>query len=99
VPEGAALVKVPLIPTQVPFLDGFLQDNYAVRHYSAGANIAWIAWHKSIAELDQKLNELKLKGLTILGSTSQVRLGAQNKGVFYHKIKTALDPSGLWAEV
>ena len=97
--QGAALVKVPVIPTQVPSLDGFLHDNNALRRYSAGANIAWIAWHKSIAELDQKLNELKLKGLTILGSTNQVRLGAQNKGVFYHKIKTALDPSGLWAEV
>jgi len=99
VPEGADLIKVPIIPKLVPELDGFLQKNGMTRHYSAGANVAWIAWSGSQVALDRKLKEFLLIGLKILGSADQVHLGAWEQSVFYKKIKAALDPSGLWAEV
>jgi glycolate oxidase FAD binding subunit len=99
VPEDTVLVKIPLIPKQVPALEEFLKHNRVSRRYSAGANLAWVAWSKPISSLDEKLKELDLTGLTILGSTDQVRIGNWEPSVFYQKIKKALDPSGLWAEV
>jgi len=99
VPEGSVLVKIPLNPAHVPILEEFLMLSRTLRRYSAGANVAWVAWSKSLKSLDEKLKELNLMGLTILGSADQVRLGAWERGIFYQKIKAALDPSGLWAEV
>ena len=99
IPKGASLVKVPLIPKYLPKLDEFLKASSSDRRYSAGANVAWIAWSDTMTALDQKLKELNLKGLTILGSADKVRLGAVDQNIFYKKIKTALDPSGLWVEV
>jgi glycolate oxidase FAD binding subunit len=99
IPEGASLVKVPLIPKYLPKLDEFLKASSSDRRYSAGANVAWIAWSDTMTALDQKLKDLNLKGLTILGSADKVRLGAVDQNIFYKKIKTALDPSGLWVEV
>lgn len=99
VPDGTVLVKIPLIPQQVPALEEFLKHNRVSRRYSAGANIAWVAWSKPISSLDEKLIELSLSGLTILGSADQVHIGDWQPSVFYQKIKQALDPSGLWAEV
>jgi len=99
VPENTVLVKVPIIPKNIPLLDDFLNKNNTSRRYSAGANVAWIAWSEPISRLDQKLKELNLMGLSLLGNSDQVRLGAWERGVFYNKIKNALDPSGLWVEV
>jgi len=99
VPEGANLVKVPLIPKYVSSLDDFLAQHQAVRRYSAGVNVVWIAWSGSMDSLDQKLKELNLMGLSILGSTDRVRVGSWNGSVFYDKIKDALDPSGVWVKV
>ena len=99
IPEGASLVKVPLIPKYLPELDEFLEASNTERRYSAGANIAWIAWYDQMTALDQKLKELNLMGLTILGPADKVRLGAVVQNIFYKKIKTALDPAALWVEV
>ncbi len=99
IPEGASLVKVPLIPKYLPELDEFLEASNTERRYSAGANIAWIAWYDQMTALDQKLKELNLMGLTILGPADKVRLGAVEQNIFYKKIKTALDPAALWVEV
>ena len=99
VPEGSSLIKVPLIPKLIPELDAFLEECEAVRRYSAGGNIAWIAWSNTTTLLDQKLLDMKLMGLTILGPCDQVRFGLPAQNVFFRKIKAALDPSGLWVEV
>lgn len=99
VPEGDSLVKVPLIPKYIAALEEFLQAEQVIRWYSAGGNIAWIVWPQDVSLLDQKLQDLNLPGLTILGPAEQVRLGAVEQNYFYQKIKAALDPSGLWAEV
>jgi glycolate oxidase FAD binding subunit len=99
VPKEAILVKIPLTSKLVPELDTFLQQNEAVRRYSVGANVAWVAWSKPLEILDQHLKEVQLVGLTILGSTNQTHLGVWESGSFYQRIKKALDPTGKWAEV
>jgi glycolate oxidase FAD binding subunit len=99
VPQGTNLVKVPLIPKYVSALDDFLEQHQAVRRYSAGVNVAWIVWPGSMDSLDQKLKELDLLGLSILGATDLVRMGSWKDNVFYDKIKDAIDPSGIWVKV
>jgi glycolate oxidase FAD binding subunit len=99
VPGGSNLVKVPIIPSRVLDIDPLFEQTKTMRRYSAGANIAWIAWQTSINELDQLLKEWGLTGLVVLGTSDRVRLGSIEPNIFYRKIKTALDPSGLWAEV
>ena len=99
VQEETLLIKVPITPSSVAPLDKFLGRDKSKRRYSNGANVAWIAWSKPIELIDQKLTELKLGGLTVLGKTDQVRLGFQKSGIFYQRIKNALDPVGKWAEV
>ncbi len=99
IPENSRLVKVPLTPKSVPDLDIFLKQNQAVRRYSVGANVAWIAWSKPLGILDQQLKDSKLVGLVILGIADQIHLGDWDSGSFYQRIKKALDPIGKWSEV
>lgn len=97
--EDMVLIKVPLTPKLVLDLDEFLDQQGSIRRYSVGANVAWIGWSGSVNKLDKHLKESNLTGLTILGSTDQIRLGAWNPGNFYLRIKKALDPLEKWAEV
>jgi glycolate oxidase FAD binding subunit len=98
-PDDTSLIKIPLTPKLVPKLDKFLEANDTVRRYSAGANIAWVAWPHQIDNLHHYLKGENLAGLTILGSTDQSRIGLWKPGVFSQRIKEALDPSGKWATV
>ena len=98
-PNDTILVKIPITPKLVPKLDQFLEANGRIRRYSAGANVAWVAWPQPLDSLDQFLKQEDLSGLSILGSTDQIRLGAWNPGVFDQRIKNALDPSGKWVKV
>jgi glycolate oxidase FAD binding subunit len=98
-PDDSTLVKVPIIPSRVAEIDTYFEQTGTMRRYSAGANVAWIAWQPPIIELDQQLKVWGLTGLVVLGDSALVRLGSIEPNIFYRKIKTALDPSGLWAEV
>lgn len=98
-PDDNLLIKIPLTSKLIPNLDEFLAANNAIRRYSVGANLAWIAWPQEIDNLEHYLQGENLAGLTILGSTAQCRIGAWEPGVFYQRIKDAIDPSGKWAEV
>ena len=99
VPGDSLLIKVPINPSSLTALDEYLKHNNTARRYSAGANVAWIAWTKSIENIDSYLMKSNLVGLTILGKADQNRLGARDSGKFYQRIKKALDPVGKWAEV
>jgi len=99
VPDDAILVKVPIIPKHVPQLDELLSNSGSERRYSGGANVAWIACSGTTSLLDQILHKINLSGLSIIGNSEQVRLGKWERNSFYAKIKSALDPSGLWVEV
>jgi glycolate oxidase FAD binding subunit len=98
-PNDTILVKIPITPKLVPKLDEYLEANDKIRRYSAGANVAWVAWPQPLDSLDNFLKQENLAGLTILGSTDQIRIGAWEPGVFYQRVKDALDPSGKWAKV
>jgi glycolate oxidase FAD binding subunit len=98
-PGDSALVKIPLTPRILPKIDQFLKSNNTIRRYSAGANVAWVAWSQSLEILDHFLTQNELSGLVILGSTDPVHLGTWNLGEFYQRVKDALDPSGKWAEI
>jgi glycolate oxidase FAD binding subunit len=98
-PQNSALIKIPLTPKLVPSLDYYLAENGAVRRYTVGANLAWIGWSGEMDSLDRKLNELKLSGLILFGTFERTRIGIRTGDSFYHRVKTALDPNGLWLEV
>jgi glycolate oxidase FAD binding subunit len=99
IPEDSLLLKIPINPSSVAALDAYLKQNNTARRYSAGANVAWVAWTKPIENIDKLLRGSNLAGLTILGNAEQKRLGKRDSGTFYRRVKNALDPVGKWAEV
>lgn len=99
VPAGESLVKVPLTPKRVDALEQQLSARNVLRRYSAGANLAWIAWSKALGELDGILKSLDLSGLTLLGPGGQPLLGARSKNEFARRVKAALDPQGKFVSL
>ena len=99
VPEGSNLVKVPITPNKLSELDGYLDGQHSLRRYAVGGNLAWVGWDDPLEELSQKLLELKLPGLVILGRSEHPRIGFRTGEVFEARVKKALDPTGRWMEV
>jgi len=94
VPPGYSLVKAPLTPRRVLPLDEQLAAYGALRRYSAGANLAWIAWPGPIESLHALLKEKALSGLAVFGSLGQPTLGVTVGDAFARRVKSALDPQG-----
>ena len=91
-----ALVKIAVTPRNVPALDERLATHRAARRYSAGANLAWVAWPGALGTLDHILKEIRLPALTVLGPSGQARLGRQVGATFEARVRQALDPAGKW---
>ena len=112
-PEDAALVKVPVTPGRIARLETDLTEpalslakgfphpsGFAVRRYSAGGQVAWIAWpHSALDALDAALKALDLAGLVVLGQPGRTRLGVRTGQSFEQRVKAALDPDGRFVEV
>lgn len=94
VPKTASLVKVPLMPKRLMALDEALKRAGAERRYSAGANLAWVAWPRDVAELDGLLSGLALSGLVLRGNAERLRIGNRPGEALLHRIKVTLDPEG-----
>lgn len=95
-PRGCALVKVPVTPGRILNLEKDL-SGLPERRYSAGGQVAWIAWPGSLQDLDARLKALDLSGLVVLGQpgiTGPVRLGARAGEPLERRVKAALDPQG-----
>ncbi len=93
--NGSGLVaKVPLTSNVIPEFDRLLELAGARRRYSAGANVAWIAWPGDAASLDTLLRLLSLSGLVLSGPAAQPLLGVTRGDNFRSRIKSALDPEG-----
>lgn len=93
VPAQTTLVKVPLTPRRIPALHLALTPYEPALRYSAGGNVAWIAWPASLDLLDNILKKQGLRGLTLLGEpTPQPLLGLPLDPVFAQRIQKALDP-------
>jgi len=112
-PEDAALVKVPVTPGRIARLETDLTEpalslakgfphpsGFAVRRYSAGGQVAWIAWpHSALDALDAALKALDLAGLVVLGQPGRTRLGVRTGQSFELRVKAALDPEARFVEV
>lgn len=99
VPPDWTLAKVPLTPKRIPALESRLEGVETRRRYSAGGNVAWLAWPPFAGDpwtpkLDALLSDLSLSGLILLGPPGTVRLGANPGAPFAHRVKQALDPNG-----
>lgn len=94
VPAAWALVKVPITPRRISELEERLSGLGAVRRYSAGGAVAWVACPGDPQALDGILTELGLSGLRVLGPPGPPILGAWIGGAFGRRVKQALDPDG-----
>ncbi len=92
VPSGWTLVKVPLTPKHIAAVEGRLSATPAVRRYSAGGNVAWIATPDSPPALDEVLSSLALSGLVIFGPPGYARIGARTGQAFEQRVKSVFDP-------
>jgi glycolate oxidase FAD binding subunit len=93
VPAGSSLVKVSLTPGRVTALEARLAGRAFARRYSAGGNVAWVAWAGDLSELDAALTLLELGGLCVVGPAGHARLGVWTGDVFAERVKRALDPA------
>ncbi len=92
-PAGASLVKVPTTLHKIAALDATL--GATPRRYSAGGNLAWLAWSGTISALDATLSTQGLSGLVVLGeAVSNPLIGKRTGQAFMQRIKSALDPEG-----
>ncbi|MBL8055052.1 MAG: FAD-binding protein [Anaerolineales bacterium] len=97
-PAQTALVKVPLTPARAAALEADLAATAAERRYSAGAQVAWVAWPGPLPELDRRLAALGFSGVVVLGELAPSAgpwLGApRSDHAFAQRVKMALDPAG-----
>lgn len=102
VPGDWALVKVPLTPRRIPILETQLAKVEARRRFSAGGNVAWLAWPTGenwAGKLDSLLTQLDLSGLVLLGPPGVTRLGVNPGASLARRIKQALDPEGRFLDL
>ncbi|MDR7448607.1 MAG: FAD-binding protein [Armatimonadota bacterium] len=71
------------------------------RRYSAGGQVAWVAWPQDLETLHDLLAGLGLRGLVIRAPRPPARLllGAPLEQAFLRRVKAALDPHGRFPEV
>jgi hypothetical protein len=97
-PAGYSLAKVPITPRRVLALDEALAAAGAIRRYSVGANLAWVAWRGDLAALDSLLVRLDLSALLVRGTAPSPLLGVRAGEAFARRVKQALDPQGRFPE-
>ena len=99
VPPSTALVKVAMSPRRAAALDPGLAAAGAVRRYSAGAAIGWVAWpaERPLVALDALLRDAGAAGVRLTGPAGPVLLGALGGGAFADRIRRGLDPDGRFS--
>ena len=100
-PGDHGLVKIPLVPVQIPELEQHLArlDVPVPRRYSVGGNVAWLAWPAQIPgkTLETILQHLGRPGLAIRGVWSDPRLGDCPGAGFVRRLQPVFDPFGKFA--
>ncbi len=99
VPSGSCLVKVPTTPRRLLDLEARLARAGALRRYSVGGNVAWVAWPLDLSALQRILVDLGLSGLCVLGPPQGGILGEWMGEAFARRVKQALDPEGKFGAV
>jgi glycolate oxidase FAD binding subunit len=93
-PPDWALVKIATTPAQISPLDQLLVTTPALRRYTVGGHLSWVAWPGPLADLHTLLVGLQLGGLVIRGAMANPRIGVQPGQPFAQRLKQALDPAG-----
>jgi glycolate oxidase len=98
-PEGTHLAKLATTPGRVPELDAALAPAGAVRRYSAGCHLCWVAWpaDRPASALDSIARELAVSGVWLTGSPQSPLLGVAAGGAFATRVRRGLDPPGVFA--
>jgi hypothetical protein len=95
------VVKVGLTARHAPGLEALLSNAQAVRRYSLGANVAWVAWPDDhpLDELDAGLRELEIAGMVLAGPPERLLLGRATGGAFAKRVRSAIDPHARFEEI
>jgi glycolate oxidase FAD binding subunit len=95
VPAGWSLVKVPLSPVRLSSFEAALAGGSALRRYSAGGNVAWVATAaEQLPGFEAILSAQGLAGLLVFGPPGRPLLGQCIGEAFARRVKAALDPDG-----
>jgi glycolate oxidase FAD binding subunit len=98
VPDGWALLDVPLAPANVPALEGALGGLDARRRYCAGGNLGLLACRlHDLPGLEERLSACGLGALRVWGPTGASLVGVREHA-FGARVKAALDPLGRFPE-
>ena len=96
VPVGCGLVKVPLVPRQIPAMERELSDLAVpvVRRYSVGGNVAWLAWHPELpaSQLQGVLEKLGLSAVAVTGTWPAPLVGVDPGRPFAQRLLQVFDP-------
>jgi glycolate oxidase FAD binding subunit len=98
-PADSHLAKLATTPRRVPELEAALAPAGAVRRYSAGCHLCWVAWpaDRPPSALDSTARELGVSGVWLTGSPASPLLGAAAAGAFATRVRLGLDPAGVFA--
>lgn len=97
--NDCTLVKIPITPGRITALESELQNTEAIRRYSVGGNVVWLAWPSDKDGLDTIMHRLRLVGLRILGQAGLPFVGVRSPNVFASRVKRALDPQNRFPPI
>jgi len=101
-PEDHGLVKVPLVPSQVPLAEELLAscDSPVPRRCSVGGNVVWLAWPQESppSRLDEILAALDRPALALTGNWPSPLLGKHPDNAFADRLLRVFDPKGKFSQ-
>ncbi len=99
-PENSSLVRVPLLPSQIPTSEALLNAlgdaSSLARRYTVGGNLLWVCWpaDRPWSDLEKFLQELGRPGQVVTGSIPQAEIGLIRSQVFAKRLRGVFDPRG-----
>lgn len=96
-----AIVKVPISRNRIILFDQHFQDLIEFRRISCAGNsvILFLSSTDQINHVDQELRQHGLSGQVISGNGSHDLLGQFNSLPFLQRVKSALDPDGVFGPI
>lgn len=91
----STVLKVPLTPRLLPAFDTAVARLDALRRYTVGGSIAWIALN-DVQQIEPILTENGLAGLALRGKPGRAIIGERKGEALAQRVKQALDPAGTF---
>jgi hypothetical protein len=79
-------------------LDERLAAAGAVRRYSSGGYLGWVAWPAPVCDLDSLLQALNLSGLLLHGAAPSPWVGQRTGVALAERVRRVLDPHHRFPE-